>query len=195
MRRPTTRSDHKNHRPTSWIRAVRWGFGVSLIGLPIPLLGEGGEVAAAAPLLMLLGGALLAPDVASFIHRWAEELRLAGQPPPIYGIAETLVAKGRYAEAEEEYEKIIRAFPNEVKPHTDMIHLAVRWLNNGELAEKLYQRGLSLLRNPEDRQILSEAYERIRTRLKTAESDKPRIISSEKLDEARARAKETRERL
>ncbi|MDD5521188.1 MAG: tetratricopeptide repeat protein [Kiritimatiellae bacterium] len=171
-------------------RYVRWGIGIPLFfALPIPWFG---------PFLVLLGAVLIAPDIAGFLAGCFGNIfrsSLKGKPMPIYGIPESLVAKGKYAEAEQEYEKIIQEFPNEVKPHVDMINIAVRWLNDDELAEKLFQRGMSLLKNHEDRETLSVTYANIRTRLKTQANTRIETISSEKLDETRKRLEENRQKM
>lgn len=185
----------KEERRRSWSRILRWGFGVSLIVLPIPLLRGTGAIAIVAPLMVLLGLILIVPEILSWISQAAGSILWShreGEIIPMYGIPESLVAKGKYAEAEAEYEKIIQAYPNEVKPHIDMIGLAVHWMHDGELAQRLFERGMSLLQRPEDRQVLTEAYERIQTRLKTPEDAKTKIISSEKFDAARIQAEEDR---
>ena len=89
--------------------------------------------------------------------------------------------------------KIIQEFPREIKPHADLIDIAVRWLDDGDLAEKLFQRGMSLLTDPADRERLSDAYERSRSRLKTHEA--PKTISAEKLNEVKARLERNRREL
>jgi len=148
-------------RRTLVSRVVRWGIGIPLLLFcgPIPWFG---------PFLMLLGAILIAPEIAGYLsgllvsplgpHR-------GGNRKPVYGIAESLVAKGRYAEAEQEYERIVEGFPAEVKPHIDMIDIAVTRLNDGELAEKLYRRGLSILRDAQTREALTRRYKEIATRL------------------------------
>lgn len=156
--------DPDDKRELVW-RIVRWTLAVPLM-LSYPWLGL------FSLLLAVLGVILIMPELVGFCSRL-----LTGQiypsieatPKPTYGIPESLAARGQYVEAEAEYEKIIAEFPDEVKPHIDLINIAVVRLNNGELAEKLYQRGLERLKNPADRETLTTAYEGIRTRLKTPE--------------------------
>jgi len=136
------------------------------------------------PFFALFGCVLIAPDIAGYFSRFMGNIlwrHREGKPQPLYSIPESLVAKGKYAEAEIEYEKIIQAFPDEVKPHVDMINIAIRWMNNGQLAEKLYQRGMSLLKNQADRDVLTEMYTSISTRLK--KEDTRTTVPVEKLKE------------
>jgi len=144
-------------------RLVRWGIGIPLIlfCFPIPWFG---------PFLALLGVVMIIPDIADYLSGFAGNIiwsHRAGQPQPLYSIPESLVASGRYEEAEAEYEKIIKEFPKEVKPHVDLINIAVTRLNDGELAERLYQRGLSILQDAATRDVLTKMYNAISTRLKT----------------------------
>lgn len=136
-------------------RVVRLVVGFLLIGLS-PVLGF------LAPFIALLGCIVIAPDVAGFFV-WLLELIFVGghrppKPMPIYSIPESLVQRGKFAEAEEAYEKIIAEFPDEIKPHADMITLAVIHLDDAELAEKLYQRGLASLRSQERKDELARLY-------------------------------------
>jgi len=168
-------------------RVVRWSIALPLIifCFPIPWFG---------PFLILLGAIMIAPDIASYlaslfqVHHRAER-------KPVYGIAESLVARGKYADAEQEYEKIIQEFPGEVKPHVDMINIAVRWLNDGQLAEKLYQRGMTLLRDPAARTTLTEMYEGMRTRLKSPDAESNRTISNDKLKDVQEHIARDRRKL
>jgi tetratricopeptide (TPR) repeat protein len=144
-------------------RAVRWGCGIPLALFSFPFLGFLG------PFLALFGVILIAPDIASYLSRFAGNILWShreGEPEPLYGIPESLVAKGEYAEAEQEYEKIIQEFPAEAKPHIDMINIAITRLHDAELAERLYQRGVASLPDGPPQEVLKKMYEAISTRLK-----------------------------
>jgi tetratricopeptide (TPR) repeat protein len=144
-------------------RILRWVFGIPLMlfCFPIPWFG---------PFLVLLGVILVAPDLARFAAgslggiMWRHT---SDGPRPIYGIPEALAARGKYAEAEAEYEKIIQEFPGEVKPHIDLINIAVTRLKDAELAERLYRRGMETLKEPAARETLTRMYEGISSILKT----------------------------
>jgi hypothetical protein len=105
------------------------------------------------------------------------------------------MAKGLYAEAEQEYEKIIREFPDEIKPHIDMLNIAIVRMNNPELAEQIFQRGMSLLKNPDSRQVLSTSYASIRTQLKMPEDRKSVEISAQKIKETKERVERDRQKM
>lgn len=184
--------EEREERRRLWFRIIRWSIAIPLILFSYPRLGLLGIF------LTMLSAILIAPDIISFLSQFAGRLFWPRQPPeprPLYSIPESLVAKGRYMEAEREYEKIIQEFPNEVKPHLDMIDIAVVRLNDGQLAEQLFQRGLSLLRGPADRDTLSKAYAGIRSRLKTPESMKTQTIPYEKIIEVKARLERDRPKL
>jgi len=147
---------------------------------------------------MAFGACLIAPDIAALASRaFMSSLfpHRKGELRPIYGIAESLAARGKYAEAEEEYEKIIQQFPKEVKPHIDMLNIAVMRLNDGLLAEQLYQRGMNLLKDPVSQNTLTEAYNSIRTRLKKPEDLKPVEISSNKFKDVKERVARDRKKM
>jgi len=143
-------------------RAIRWGVGIPLIavGFAIPFVGL---------FLMLLGVVMITPDIAGYVSNIAGNILWShhtDRPKPLYDIAEALAAKGKYAEAEQEYEKIIQNFPSDVKPHIDMINIAVTRLNDRELAAQLYRRGMDLLPDSAPQETLTMMYEAISTRLK-----------------------------
>ncbi|MFC1498317.1 tetratricopeptide repeat protein [Verrucomicrobiota bacterium] len=172
-----------------WSRIIRWGIAIPLFLFSYPRLGWLG------PFFILAAAMLVASDIAGYLSRLIIRTHRPTEPKPIYGIAESLVAKGKYAEAEQEYEKIIQEFPNEIKPHIDMINIAVKWLNNGQLAEQSYQRGMSLLRNPVDRNTLTETYTTIRTLLKNQNEENTKVISLEKINEVKERLARDRHKL
>lgn len=157
--------------------------------LSYPLLGP------FSPFLVALGVLLVTLDIASLLSGWADCILLTrgkGALEPVYGIARTLAARGKFAEAEAEYEKIIQEFPNDVQSHIDMINIAVVRLNDGDLAEKLFTRGTSFLKRPADREKLSEAYNRAKTRLKKEEDTSIKTVAHQKLDKIRAHWEEKR---
>lgn len=164
-------------------RLIRWGLGISLI-LTFPWFG------APSVFSMALGFFLIGPDIASYpaslLMHMLYPMR-EGERRPVYGIPQSLMARGRYVEAEEEYEKIIQEFPNEVTPHIDMLNIAVMRLNNAELAEQIFQRGMTLLKQPAARETLSREYDRIRGRLKASDRGTNSEVSAKKLDAIRDR--------
>ncbi|MBI2441290.1 MAG: hypothetical protein HYV35_07970 [Lentisphaerae bacterium] len=180
-------------RHVFWSRLIRWGVGILLIMFSIPLLGEW-----FGPFFVALGGILIAPDVAGYFSQFFGRLlwpKSKVEPRPLYSIAEALAAKGNYEESEREYEKIIQEFPNEVKPHLALINIAIVRLNNAELAEQLYQRGMGLLKNSEARETLTRMYAAIRSRLKSKDKENRKVIPQEKIEEIRDRLARDRDKL
>lgn len=175
-------------------RLIRWGIGIPLILFSYPWLGIffGPLVGWLGPFLVVLGSILIALDIAGFFSQFVGRLlwpKSKFEPRPLYSIAEALAAKGKYAEAEKEYEKIIQEFPNEVKPHLDLISIAVMRLNNAELAEQLYQRGMNLLQNPGARETLTKMYAAIRSRPKSRDKEDKKVVLREKIEELDEREK------
>ncbi len=80
------------------------------------------------------------------------------RPQPMYGIAESKRVKGFPEEALAEYEKLAAAFPGEVRPHLEMIEIALADLKDHALAETLYRRSLAFLPAPKDRELLAQVY-------------------------------------
>lgn len=144
-----------------WSRIVRWSIAIILapMAFVIPVFGA---------FLTLLGCILVAPDIAGWLSGSLNGLLWTSHqspPGPVYGIPESLVARGQYEEAERAYEEIIRKYPDEVKPHVDLINIAVTRLHDLELAEKLFRRGMTALRDKETKEILTNMYAAIGSRL------------------------------
>lgn len=137
---------------------IRWTVGLTLI-VSYPLMFRYGNFNA--PFLALIGVIQIAPFIAEWFGNMAGGIlyrRQEGKPQPIYGIPERLAGLGRFEEAEQEYEKIMEEFPDEVKPHTALIEIALKRLRNVEAAEALYQRGMQTLKSEKRRAELTVAY-------------------------------------
>ena len=91
--------------------------------------------------------------------------RYYDKPQPMYGIPQSKRAKGLPEEALAEYEKIVAVHPGEVRPHLEMIDIVLLDLKDPERADALYQRGLTTLTKPEDKNVLTRTYTATRTRL------------------------------
>ena len=89
----------------------------------------------------------------------------ANRPEPIYGIAQSRRAKGLPEEALAEYEKILAQFPEEIRPHLDMIEIALLDLRDPARARALYLRARDHLKNTEDKATLETIYSETLTRL------------------------------
>ena len=125
--------------------------------------------------LIILGAVIVAKPLARLIAESAGSLfysreRFSG-PLPMYGIPASKRARGDYEEAIAYYEKMIIDYPNEVRPYTEMIDIAIRDLKDPERALKLYQRGVLILKSDEDKEFLARVYSAVRTRLNAKPSN------------------------
>ncbi len=57
-----------------------------------------------------------------------------------------------------EYEKVAREHPEEIKPYIEMMDIAIVDLQDHERAKTIFQRGLSSLKDDNNREILKIAY-------------------------------------
>lgn len=134
---------------------VRWIIAIGLICcLTIPIIGV---------FIMVLGVILIAPDIAGWLSIPAGNFLWPGhntpERKPAYSAAEAHTINGRFAEAEQEYEQIISDFPDEIRPHTALIIIAIVELYDLERAEEYYRRGLEMLKDPAAREELTQAYQ------------------------------------
>jgi tetratricopeptide (TPR) repeat protein len=123
------------------------------LGIPFAILGAS---------IMVLGVLLIAPDIAGWISPMLGSFLWSTRPPvrkPVYSAAEAHTINGRFAEAEQEYEQILSDFPDEIRPHIELIVIAIAELGDLERAEKHYQRGLQMLKNPAVREELTQVYQ------------------------------------
>jgi len=181
----------REERRRLWSRIIRWGTGIPLLFccFLIPWFG---------PFLALLGCILIAPDIAGWASRIVTRLILPhhdGKRQPLYSIPESLVAKGRYEEAEKEYEAVMQAFPKEAKPHIGLIEISVMRLNDADLARRLYEQGMGRLRDRGARETLTQAYEAIRTRIRSGDEQAKAVIPGATLDDVRARLERDRKKM
>lgn len=86
------------------------------------------------------------------------------KPQPMYGIPEAKRVQKRPEEAIAEYEKIAIAYPDEVRPHLEMIDIALTDLQDPDLANVFYQRGIAALKKPADQDHLAQVYAATRDR-------------------------------
>jgi hypothetical protein len=165
-------------REARWNRRIRWGIGIFFI-LISPFIGPAWFVA------LPTGLALIGIDAAGWIgNLFGSVIWRRGKTfgCPNYTVPESKVAHGKYAEAEAEYEKIIKDFPDEAKPHIALIDLAVTRLNDGDIAAKLYERGMNMLGNKKSRETLTRMYNAIKSRLKTTDNTERKTIAYRKTE-------------
>lgn len=154
------------HKSWAWVRRIV-GFLLATTGIIILIRAP---LSAIISLWIIAAGMiLLSVDVANRLSGlwnfilWSKSDHM---DTPDYGPAETLAARGLYAEAEVEYEKIMAEFPDDPEPHIALIRIAVARLNNAETADKLYERGMNALQSGKSRETLTAMYKGIRTMIR-----------------------------
>ena len=95
------------------------------------------------------------------------------RPLPIYGIAESKRVQGLYEEAFDAFEGIAEAYRDEIKPHIQMIEMAIIDLKDPERAEAVYRRGMARLRKQDARKVLTHMYETTLPRLHSRHTNTP----------------------
>lgn len=141
----------------------------ALVAAPFFYLCASGRASVLSPVFGVVGAIIVALPLARLIAEpagrlfWPEER--FDRPQPMYGIPESLRAKGRYEEALAGFEQIAADYPGEVKPHVAMIDIAIVDLKDADRAQAIFQRGVEGLKKQEDKETLARMYSAIRTRL------------------------------
>jgi len=132
---------------------IRRMIGLFLIFcLPVPFFGFA---------LMVLGVMLIATDIADWLARPFSQLfwsNQQSQPRPTYSQANALIYQGKFAEAEQAYEKIIESFPQEQKAHAERLRIVAVEVGDFTRANELYEESMLLLKNKEDQNQLTTLY-------------------------------------
>jgi hypothetical protein len=87
------------------------------------------------------------------------------RPLPMYSIPESKRANGLYEEAMAGFEVIAGDYPDAVKPYIEMIDISIVNLRDAGRANDIFQRGVSMLKKDEDKEVLATMYSAIHTRL------------------------------
>lgn len=152
-----------------------WGLGFMAIGVAIVMVPFAG---------------LLAEPIGGLVYFQG---RQSDKPAPIYSMAQALRSAGRYQEALEEYERMTREFPGEVRPYVEMLEIAVVNLKDGTLAESIFQKGMSALEKREEaRQKLKARYGDIRSRLEGRTDLPESIVPADQRDRLDAKGRPLR---
>ena len=124
-----------------------------------------GEVTRATPYVLvgipMIGFAAVtaAPQIARAFADWVFELFSASEkfdgPQPMYGKPMALRMSRQYEEAMQAYEELAADYPEELKPHLEMIEVALRELKDPGRAELIYQNALLLFEDEKDRELLA----------------------------------------
>lgn len=119
-------------------------------------------------LFFLIAAIFVAGPIARLLAEPAGSLllprRYYDKPQPMYGIPESRRAQKRPEEAILEYEKIAVAHPDEIRPHLEMIDIALTDLRDPDMAEAFFRRGIASLRKADDRDRLAQVYAATRDR-------------------------------
>ncbi len=78
--------------------------------------------------------------------------------PANYKLPEWYCQQGRFAEALEEYEKIVQNYPHELDGWIGLLNVAVYYMGDVGSGEKFLQRAMKALPEASDRQALEEHY-------------------------------------
>lgn len=120
-----------------------------------------------APVLILIGAFVVARPIASLVGETTTSLFYPNthfdRPQPIYGIPEARAKEGRYEEALEGYEAIVREHPHEVRAWAGLIEVAGGRLHDPLRAHRYFEHGLAALRSAESRTALSNVYEALQS--------------------------------
>jgi hypothetical protein len=163
--------------------ALRVTLGALVFALGWSLLTGAAGGWLAAPRLML-GLALLvaaaiivAPALARLVAETTGSLfypdRRFDGPQPMYGVAQSLRAKGQYEEAMAAFGKIAEEHPREVRPYLEMMDVAATNLQDRKRTDLVLQKGMLAVGNEDDQRMLVRMHEAIVSRMKSPAEEDP----------------------
>ncbi len=124
---------------------------------------------------IILGAIILAFPLARLVAEPGGNLYWPGKeldrPQPMYSIPQAKRARGLFDEAMAGFQRIASEYPEEVKPYVEMIDIAVVDLRDKDMAAAIYRRGISVLKNDDDREALKRMYLGISSRLDAGEKN------------------------
>jgi len=151
-----------------WVAAIGFLCGAYILGSRVTAH-EDTNFLAVMPLLysiglLILGVLCMGPEL---MHWGSIPIRMVfenmynpgerGVPPPDYNIIRLYIEQERYEEALEQYQQILHYHPDEFLAYVEGIQLAFE-LDEREVADKLYQKGLGHLTTPETVEHLKRVY-------------------------------------
>jgi len=132
-------------------RSVRWGIAAGLLLVLIVAWHwlQGGYALFATVVFCVLIGVMIAPDVAGFganffIDRITGERDKYDRPPPEYGRARALAVEERWAEAIEEYRRVLRLHPGDVEAQRAVAEICLEKMGDLRRGMEEYNRLLDL---------------------------------------------------
>ena len=135
---------HKGHEAGHMVA----GFGFGLLGVALLLTG-------AVLLALPLARVFAEPFGAIF---WQSER--FDRPQPMYSIPEARRQEGRFEEALEGFQAIADEHPDEVRPWSAMLEIAVVQLDDKDRATAIFQRGMEALAKETAKEHLAREYHR-----------------------------------
>jgi hypothetical protein len=153
---------HHSHHLMSILKRLAIAGPLFLIG--IYLLSSAKMAGASVPqiivalLLLVVGAVICAPAIAgliadSFGSFFYPERKV--EAAPTYSMAGSLLKKGLYQDAFNEYQRISEIHPEEKTPYMEMIKIALNHLEDKDLADGIYQKGRASLRRKGDKEALA----------------------------------------
>jgi hypothetical protein len=125
---------------------------------------------------LVLGAIVLCPPLARLIAEPAGWLFYSTRPithgQPTYEAFEALLAAGKHEEAIACLEKLAGTYPDEVRPHVEMLQISMLKLHDPERTEQLYLRGMQMLRKREA--AITQLYVRMKAETSSPGIDQPR---------------------
>ncbi len=151
-----------------WVAALGFGIAAYMLGSQAAQH-EVADVTTIMPLLYSIGLVILAVLCAGpeLMHWGSIPIRMVfeglltsnerGIPPPDYNVTRVYCEQERYAEALEQYQQIIHYHPDEFLAYVEGIQLAFQ-VEEPEIAERLFKKGLTGLTAPETVEHLRRVY-------------------------------------
>ena len=116
----------------------------------------------------LAGAVIMAPLIARLISEPFGKLFYSGEefdrPQPMYSVPEGKRKKGLYREAFDGYLQIAREYPRELKPHLEMLKIAMLDLKDKEQGDLVFQQAIAALDDKEARDALLKMYEALNSK-------------------------------
>jgi hypothetical protein len=85
------------------------------------------------------------------------------RPQPIYSFPEAQAIRGNFAGAMALYEGMVREYPEEVRPHLEMMELAWGPLKDGNRAGEIYEKARKIFRSKTQRAELEKFWQLLQT--------------------------------
>jgi len=111
---------------------------------------------------LIAGGIILAFPLAGMLSEFSGSLFYSGEKfakaPPMYSIPQSKVKKGLYDEAMQLYVEMAAKYPEEIRPHIEMMNIAMIHLHDPERAKRIYEQAMTLFAKPDERDTLTRMY-------------------------------------